>query len=997
MKCPVCKKNISDTALKCPYCKTRTGILCTHCNTVNPIGNLVCKNCSQELLKICPHCKSVNLPLALKCRKCGTSFGNPVERQLQKNSDSSLNLNFRPNLYPQNIAFEILQDGLHSKKQKIFSITGEKGLGKTTLLKKAIQNPANQNLEWCIGKCTPLTQLTPGGVIQDMLLNLFNLPKIYISNDELQKDAVKFFTNEFKFLNQDEISDLLNFLYNSKDGNYEDIIINKKKTYFILYKIFDAFVNTGRFVFVIDNFDYIDGFSIEFFTNFVQDNTVWKNLKFIILYNEHRPVLNFFSSDDKDIKAFVDIHLSKIDQYTAEETIKLSLNSGIYVSEREKEIIFSKCKGNPAFIEQAVSYCFDCQISDKAFIMPNTFEELIKNRLQTLKQNNSEAYKLLAAAAISGDRIHPGVLQEICGCKNQNFTDIISYLVKSNFIRPYNDSYFEFNNLLLWETVLNNVKEDKDFEDINIKAGRTLSLFKLNTSAAMASIAHNLKEHRMAFDIWTKITRLAAYVGDINLYVIGQKQCLALLNEFNENETLNIRYNISERLGKLLTGYDPEEALEFLPDAIANARNNNNETKEIELLGYLSLCCKKTGKYFGDTECVNNALKRLPPSGYELETALMKCSKLESLIKTGRCGEVINLIDNEILPILDSNLANPRLDKTIPLGFIYDTKLKATRCLAQALALQGNDRAFDILEKLFDLIEKNKISDEEFICKIKLTQALANTMKGNFYTSFEVLQSIIARYGEKFSNLDTINSTRCEIINTYSIIDIINRFMIKDYEGIQESLFASVQFANDTENHFTKHLLSMLLGKVFYDRKQAKHAMEIYDAQIEYFAKEKIAFGALLGWYLIAQAALITESPNSAIDTASRALEIAQDPQINNYFFIIMLKTLLAKCYMEISDYETAKINLESALILAKKYNINDQLSRLYLLYGKYYQDLGSLQSQNQNEYLKGASAMYDRALSIINSNTKNPYIRQKTEEQRNLLNSFCSLNGIGL
>ena len=126
----------------------------------------------------------------------------------------------------------------------------------------------------------------------------------------------------------------------------------------------------------------------------------------------------------------------------------------------------------------------------------------------------------------------------------------------------------------------------------------------------MAMIAHNLKENRMAFDIWTKTTRLASYIGDINLYVISQKQCLALLNEFNENETLNIRFNISERLGKLLTEYDPEEAMEYLPDAIANAKSNNNEAKEIELLSYLAQCCKKTGNYFGEVECADNVLKK---------------------------------------------------------------------------------------------------------------------------------------------------------------------------------------------------------------------------------------------------------------------------------------------------------------------------------------------------------------------------------------------------
>ena len=112
----------------------------------------------------------------------------------------------------------------------------------------------------------------------------------------------------------------------------------------------------------------------------------------------------------------------------------------------------------------------------------------------------------------------------------------------------------------------------------------------------MSTLAANLKETRMAFDIWTKTTRLSSYVGDINLYVIAQKQCLALLNEFNESETLKIRYNISEKLGKILTEYDPDEALEFLPDAISNAEAENNEVKEIELLGYLTSCCQKTGK-----------------------------------------------------------------------------------------------------------------------------------------------------------------------------------------------------------------------------------------------------------------------------------------------------------------------------------------------------------------------------------------------------------------
>ena len=47
-----------------------------------------------------------------------------------------------------------------------------------------------------------------------------------------------------------------------------------------------------------------------------------------------------------------------------DKTVKMTGEAGTYVSPREKEVIFDKCKGNPAFVEQAISYCFDCQIAD---------------------------------------------------------------------------------------------------------------------------------------------------------------------------------------------------------------------------------------------------------------------------------------------------------------------------------------------------------------------------------------------------------------------------------------------------------------------------------------------------------------------------------------------------------------------------------------------------------------------------------------------------------
>ena len=288
MKCPVCKKDIPKTTLKCPYCKTRTGLLCSNCDTINPIGTFNCTKCGHELLKVCKHCNSINFPSADRCRKCGSLFASSVSES-QEDIDP---LKFSPKYTPISKAPKVLEEMLKAKDKRIYSISGAKGSGKTTLLNTVIKNTEKEEYQWCIGCCSSLSQITPGGVIHDMLLNLFNLPSFSIENNELKDNALKFFSNEFRFLNSEEVKFFFDFVYNSQDGNYEEIIINKKRTLSVLNKVFRAFANTGKFIFVVDNFDFIDGFSIEMLSNIVQQNM--KHLKLILIYNDPRPVNSFF-------------------------------------------------------------------------------------------------------------------------------------------------------------------------------------------------------------------------------------------------------------------------------------------------------------------------------------------------------------------------------------------------------------------------------------------------------------------------------------------------------------------------------------------------------------------------------------------------------------------------------------------------------------------------------------------------------------------------------
>ena len=967
MKCPACKKTIPENSLKCPHCKTRTGLLCKNCSTVNSVFSLKCKRCGKEILKICEHCNSVNFPSAKKCRKCGATFGESLQKSLE----------YQPVLISQKNAVTVLCQGLVSDDKKIFSLSGGKGIGKTYVLKDAVSKLQEHDFIWLFGKCTPLTQLTPGGLIQDIIFNLYNLPNFCINTPDFRKDATKFFQNEYPDMTGIEVNAFVNFLYSGQNGQFEDLLINKKKTFNILYKVFQKISLMGKLVIIADNFDFIDGFSYEFLNNLLKNHS--ENLRLILMYNDPKPSKAYFNLTDD--KIYSDIGIAPLDVTAMNEFCASMDDKFSYTNDYEKHEIIAKSNGQPAFLEQALSLCCDCQIGDKPFVLPDTFEDVIEERLKYLKDVNVVAYKTLVGASVLGNKINLALLKEIFAFKDENFKDVIDYLREMNFIEPINEIFYEFKNLLLWETILTKSKDDEDFIRINEKIADTLKSFILNSNAILGIIAQNLKQNQTALEVWTKNAKLAAYIGDINLYVISQKQCLAIINEMDESATLKIRYNISERLGKLLSDYNPKEALEFLPDAISNAKTVGNTPKEIELLAYLSYCCLKTGNYYGCIEGVDAVLEKTDD---KLAIAMLKVSKLEALLHIGNCGEVINMIDNDILPVLDEYLAK-RYKSKVPYNVVYDSWLKIFLILSNALIMQGNDRSFEILTMIFDIIERNKITDEKLICNCKLALAFANTMKGDFYTSDNILEDIISQY-----NPNNESSLK------WNLIHILNSVFRDKYVGLQEELFKVVTYANNCGDNFTKNILKTFLGMIFKYNEQAKHALDIYNEQITYFAKEKNAIGALLNWYLIADATLVTEGPHAAIDIAQQALEVAQNPKINNYLFIILLKMVIAKASIVISDYETAKIHIENAIILAGKFNLKDLLSRLYLLYGKYFQEIGLLKTEHQADYLKGADKMYEKATEVIKQ-TKNNSVHIENEKAKQVLKSFCQLNSIKL
>lgn len=987
MKCPKCKKELEEKTLKCPHCNTKIGSLCKLCGAYNLITATSCSSCHAELLKRCKECNSLNLPDSASCRKCGFQFVKKVDEDEELTQFVAEN---EPIIKPEHKALSqqkaknLLVQSIKDDKVKVISISGESGIGKNLILRFAANDLKNYKFIWLLGKATQITQLTPMGFIQDVLLTFFNINNYCVDTLLLKRNAMKFFKQDFPTLSNNEIFDLLNFLYPEKSDYFENIYFNKNKYISILLKVFKTIFSQIKVLFVIDNFENMDGMSYEFIQELSKTEESKNNCKFIFTYNEPTPVRGIFSVPEYKDNAYVDVTIAPLKNIQLDAFL-LQYNE-LEFTGAMKEALFKISNGNPSVIEQALNLMMDYKRLGLDPKLLSNIDLIVSKRLEILQKEDIMAYRILIACAILGVKFYPAILENLFNIGNDYLQIIISKLTKLNYIIPISNLSYEFKSNKIWSLILANVKQTEEFDQVNQSLFTILVNYKLSTTATLGFLAQNLDLKQEALGIWTKITKLAAYIGDINIYVVSQKQSLQLLSYVKPANINVIKRNIYARLGKLLVKASPETSVEYLPKAIELVEDSDTYTK-IELLGYLSGAAMRVGNYYGVVECADTVLTLLPKD-FELERALVKTRKVRALNKIGNCGQVIHLIDNEIAPILNKYILKRVPSKNITQKCVFENLLNISYDLAEALVLSGNNRSLEIIKFIFDTLEKNQIKDSNLYFKAQLLLALANSLRGHSVSAEEILSITLDKH-----ELDRISP---ELMSMWNFVNITNRFLTHRYDGMMEELFQAVTFANNIGDNFTKNILKTYLAKLLKENNENKRALEILEEQVAYFAKEKIATGVLLTWYLIAGTKLITKGSQFALDVATKALDVATGPNVSNYYFIVLFNKLIAEIYISKGDFDSAKVYIEKGIVVARQFEMEELLVKLYILYGKYYEELALPKTQSRAEYISNAIKMFQLARDKAEI-LENPYLQKTIKESFNIIISFCKLNGITL
>ena len=972
MQCPKCKNEVEKDALRCEYCGAKIASVCKNCGTINSITSTECAGCHKVLLKICSECGAANLPDAKLCRKCGIEFVKPKpnirpEYTAQANSQQKVKTK--------------LLDAIKDGNSTIITINGESGIGKNLVLRYTINELKSAKLIWLLGTCSQVTQLSPFGYFQDLLLTFFNVNNFCPDTLQLKKNSIKFFKQDFPSMTNQEVLDLLNFLYPESLDVYENIYKNKAKMFLIMKKVILTIIEKMKVVFIIDNFENIDGMSFDFLQELLKEDYVLERCKFIIISSVSRPGLGCITSPKLTEENYTDLTIAP---FTRNQVDVLIHQYNENVGEDFANLAFKISNGNPAFIEQMILLHKDAVRNKLKHIQYNSLENILDMRLTILKSEDYKAYRMLTAMSVLGNKFYPAMLEHFDNNPPEEFERIVESLVQKGFIGQINNLSFEFKSYFIWKSIVSIVKNDELINEILSILYELLSIYKQSSIALLGYIVQKLNNNEQAFEIWTLLMKQAAYIGDIGLYIITQKQALKLIENKTDALSLKIKKNIYTRVGKLLEPIDFETSFKYIQNAIMML-DDQAEYEHIELLGYLASCSMKNGNYWGVIECSNSVLNKLPDE-MELEHTLVKSRQVRPLLKLGNYGQVINLVDTEIKPVIEKYLAKGKNTPIAKITDIFETWIEIYFDLAEALSFQGDNRMFDTIKLIFDILEKNQITEPALLCRAHLALALANTIKGDIKTSIKILDDILKEY-----SLDNMDSF---IVSRWNFIDIVNKFIEKDYNSLYTELFNVVAYANNVHDNFTKNILKTLLAKMLKDKNENKKALEILEEQVAYFAKEKIATGVLLSWYLIAETRLITNGTQFALDIATKALDIAQGPSINNYFFIAMYNKLIGEIYMAKQDFDSAKVYIEKSIFIAKQFDLETILVKSYLLNAKLYQELALPKSSLRSNYIKQALKMFQLAKNVEVVAT-HPHLQKRIKEELTILTSFCKLNGI--
>ena len=133
-------------------------------------------------------------------------------------------------------ALDLIVHTINDKNSEVdaISINAPRGSGKTHLLNLLRSKFEASDKILLLGQCTPLTQISPIGLFQDIFLTLFNLSFASSKYEKKIKEIKSILSRGLSTspeVQSEQIETVINLVYPLKEDYYENILTNKQRTF----------------------------------------------------------------------------------------------------------------------------------------------------------------------------------------------------------------------------------------------------------------------------------------------------------------------------------------------------------------------------------------------------------------------------------------------------------------------------------------------------------------------------------------------------------------------------------------------------------------------------------------------------------------------------------------------------------------------------------------------------------------------------------------------
>lgn len=850
------------------------------------------------------------------------------------------------------------------------SLLGDSGVGKKTIFNMAFGQLHNRNLCLLQADCHPSLNTVPFAALQLLIRSMFSLPLVNYEDDKIKNTIRNALPNSLGITDEAVINPIINLLV--PEISDVDMKKSKQDLIFAVKTLFDSVKKLQKVVLLVKEIEFIDKASAEVFDALL--NAGFLNDAFLITTTSNGSHISaFMSSPAINQRTIGSLRIMPLSPPEIVEELGFYLKNVPDIPESIIEQIKTKTKGWPMFLEEIVIFFSQAGfvLMDEAgmklradleeLVLPDSIEELIAVKLDSMFSQNEVLYQVMANAVCLGYTFFPPIIQKVLGLDNDTFGMMMNTLISQGLILTHDNVNFKFKNKFAYDVMKKLIiKTDQQEMQINANLLKVMMEIEEVNASQLAYIAKKAGDLQQAFRFWNAASKEASSVGDNALYLFAQKELLENIDYSDFEDKDAKRLEIEEQLGIANYLDSPEDSIAFLTQAIRSYDEKHNGEKVIELAAYVVKSLSLVDNSQEALEYIDKTIEYIDPAKMPLELALVKFIKLKFLVQTGYLGEAINLIQSDIMPSLQKGIASQNEFSDEEYEVIQDAVVKSQIMLIKALSLQGNKNYYNVLE-LFVGGSPDEASQIEVFVIDAMHQVL-NGMPEEAEKSVDKTLNIIQNI--KLENKDNI-------LLELELIKLLGKALYSENFNVAREIPVIAQKSRALNNTFVYNCIQMLFIKQMMDNRDYGNAASITSESLTYFASQKVALFAILGWAISSKIQALMEDYDQAISIAQQALDVASKPQIQNNYFIAILKKLLSEYFISQNDFEMAKMHLEQAIEFTKAHELFFLQGELYIALAKLHQKLAE-SSPTPDEQKDIAIKLLDIAEGIATSMDSN-------------------------